>query len=731
MFLELIALLKEKLECGPCAEVIVQVDDPALLAANEGQEDPVKLKTFLKGKIKEFTIVADKFNCRYYQYTIEYDDEQLAEDVTGIDECQVVKICCADCLIDYVDEQFIDEATIASIIDNGDNTFTFDNGLGDTTTIDFAHTLSEPVDGTVRLTRPDGSFDEVDVSSTVNLPLLGSGTAADPLDVLISADADNILVLGTDSGLYVPEPPAVPGETITTLVDNGDNTFTYTSEDATVTTFDVAHTLQAGATGVVRLVRPDGTFDNVNITVNTTLPIQNTGAPGDPLDLLISADGGNVITLGTDNGIYAGTTVTVITSLPITGDGSGGSPIDLLLSTDAGNNIILGTDSGIYANVPVTQLAIQGDGSVGSPIEIFFSTDAGNQAIIGTDNGLFVPEPAVDTTLPITGDGTAGNPVELLLSIDGGNIATLGSDNGLYVPAAGSTVTTALPITGDGSGGNPVDLLFSTDANNQATTGTDGGLFVAIEQVVTALPITGNGTAGSPIDLLISTDANNQLTTGTDGGAFVAIEQIVTALPITGNGTAGSPVDLLFSVDAGNIATTGGNGGLHVPDTAPNPDSIILRQTPAESGTLGSGTSFGVRVQSMGPAANVACIVMFQVPMSWDGVTNPILRARLINNNAADGNIRFEYNIRSRSLGDVINNVSDQLITFTHVVASGADVLYTLANQAITAGLVTAGDWLAVQLTRLGTDALDTQTGNANLYEISIEFARTSFGVTN
>lgn len=562
MFLELIALLKEKLECGPCAEVIVQVDDPALLAANEGQEDPVKLKTFLKGKIKEFTIVADKFNCRYYQYTIEYDDEQLAEDVTGIDECQVVKICCADCLIDYVDEQFIDEATIASIIDNGDNTFTFDNGLGDTTTIDFAHTLSEPVDGTVRLTRPDGSFDEVDVSSTVNLPLLGSGTAADPLDVLISADADNILVLGTDSGLYVPEPPAVPGETITTLVDNGDNTFTYTSEDATVTTFDVAHTLQAGATGVVRLVRPDGTFDNVNVTVNTTLPLFNTGAPGDPLDLLLSTDVGNVISLGTDSGLFAGSTGTVSTTLPITGDGSGGSPIDLLLSADVGNQVVLGTDSGV-----------------------------------------FVPAPTVATTLPIQGDGSAGTPIDLLISTDVGNQVVLGTDSGIFVPT---------------------------------------------------------------------------------------------------------------------------------PPAFPNPESILITRNAAESDNNGTGTLFNVRIHSMGPAGTTTAGHLIQVPTNWDTAQNPTVRARLSNTAAADGNIRFQWVIRAFAIGEVLDGVADQTITFTHASVGAADTLYQPTPQLITAGLLAPGDYLALEFTRLGGDALDTQSGNALLHQVSIEFPRLAgnFGVT-
>jgi hypothetical protein len=693
MLLELIAVLRCKLECGQCADVIVQIDDPALLAANEGEEDPVKLKTFLRGSIKEWVLVKNVKTCEeYYQYTIEYDDDQLAEGVTGIDECRILKVCCADCLIDYVDEQFIDEATIASLIDNGDNTFTFDNGLGDTTTIDFAHTLSEPVPNTVRLTRPDGSFDEVVISglaSLTELPITGDGTLGNEIGLLISTDVGNVATLGTDSGVFVP-PSA--GETITTLVDNGDNTFTYTSEDLTVTVVDFAHTLQAGGTGVITLLRPDATFDNVDVTVNTTLPLFNTGAPGDPLDILLSTDVGNNIALGTDSGLFVPTgAATVSTSLPIMGDGSGGSPVDLL-----------------------------------------FSVDVGNVATTGTDGGLFVPTPVTVTALPITGDGSGGSPVDLLFSVDVGNVATTGTDGGLFVPTP--VIVTALPITGDGSAGSPVDLLFSTDVGNEATTGTDGGIFVPPPTVFSMLPLTGDGSSGTPLDLVFSTDVGNVATTGTDGGVFVPTPTVVTSLPVTGDGSAGTPVDLLFSTDVGNIATTGTDGGVFVPAAGafPSPGSILITRNAAESDNNGSGNLFGVRIASMGAGGTTASVYIFQVPANWDTALSPTVRARLSNQNAADGNIRFEWRARYFAIGDTLVGVDDQTITFTHVVVGGTDVLYQPTPQTLTPGLIAVGDYVSLAFVRLGGDAADTQSGNANLHQISMEFPRVagSFGVT-
>ena len=55
---------------------------------------------------------------------------------------------------------------------------------------------------------------------------------------LISGDPNNDIVAGTDGGLYLNVASVTIAETITTLVDNGNGTFTYTSENGTVTTFD-------------------------------------------------------------------------------------------------------------------------------------------------------------------------------------------------------------------------------------------------------------------------------------------------------------------------------------------------------------------------------------------------------------------------------------------------------------------------------------------------------------
>ena len=298
MFLQLPVVLKDKLECGPCSEILIQISNTEILAANEGVIDPKKIQSFVRAKIVSWTIVTNKEGCKFYQYILEYDDDQLLDPQVQVGECDIVKVCCADCTIDYVDERFIDAATVSSLIDNGDNSFTHDDGLANLSTVSFAHTLSKPAADTIRLTRPDATTDDVSIIVSADLPLQGDGSLLSPLNLLISTDPGNIVVLGADQGLYATETP----ETITTLVDNGNFSFTYSSEDATDTTINFSYALQTAA-GTVTLVLPDTALDTQDLIVNANLPVTGDGGLT-PLDVSISADAGNQLTLGTDSGLF-------------------------------------------------------------------------------------------------------------------------------------------------------------------------------------------------------------------------------------------------------------------------------------------------------------------------------------------------------------------------------------------------------------------------------------------
>ncbi|MCB9188250.1 MAG: hypothetical protein H6599_03100 [Flavobacteriales bacterium] len=166
------------------------------------------------------------------------------------------------------DTTFIETPT--SLVNNGDGTFTFTNELGVTTTFDttaVAETITTFVnngDGTFTYTSEDGTmttFDTTFIETPTSLVNNGDGTFTftnelgvtttfDTTFVELDADPTNELITGgtlngtdleiTDAGgtTIIDLSTLATTETTTTLVDNLDGTFTYTSEDATITTFD-------------------------------------------------------------------------------------------------------------------------------------------------------------------------------------------------------------------------------------------------------------------------------------------------------------------------------------------------------------------------------------------------------------------------------------------------------------------------------------------------------------
>ena len=157
----------------------------------------------------------------------------------------------------------------ASLLDNGDGTYLFDNGAGVTTVVntldgvsaDLGNVLSVGTDGrpylsavadvvTTLVDNGDGTY--------VYTNEIGVASVVDTRDG-VSADAGNSLLLGSDGLPYL----AGVAETVTTLVDNGDGTFTYSNEAAAAITFD-AHTDANRAWGTADTQRTNA--DDVLVT---------------------------------------------------------------------------------------------------------------------------------------------------------------------------------------------------------------------------------------------------------------------------------------------------------------------------------------------------------------------------------------------------------------------------------------------------------------------------------
>ena len=177
-----------------------------------------------------------------------------------------------DITIDFSD-------TTTTLVDNGDGTFTYTNEEGASITFDgsscspfedvlcdesndyepvFVTGIINPTNGTFRAgpvyTNTDGSSYSGLLS---NLKVCGGtgesgGGSSDPfdcddlntcsIDALSDVESSSptngyVLAWSSADSAYVPTPPSILSETATTMVDNGNGTFTYTNEAAVATTF--------------------------------------------------------------------------------------------------------------------------------------------------------------------------------------------------------------------------------------------------------------------------------------------------------------------------------------------------------------------------------------------------------------------------------------------------------------------------------------------------------------
>src|SRR5699024_8519644 len=147
--------------------------------------------------------------------------------------------------------------TITTLADNGDGTYTYTSEDGTVTVIDVPASVVENFETIVNsgpVTINGHTYNTIEdyitylASSSISIEgsefitISGAGTAADPYIVTIKGGDPNSMLITNAAGeveWISIEDIVRANETITTLVDNGDGTYTYTSEDGTVTVIDV------------------------------------------------------------------------------------------------------------------------------------------------------------------------------------------------------------------------------------------------------------------------------------------------------------------------------------------------------------------------------------------------------------------------------------------------------------------------------------------------------------
>ena len=315
-------------------------------------------------------------------------------------------------------------------------------------------------------------------------------------DLYLTSDT-NELYIGIESGAL--RKIANPNE-VSTLVDNGDGTITYTNELNEVVTISIV-----GAQGPEGPPGQDGA-DGIGVAQT----LSQTGT-----DVTLSDGGGNITVADNDNdsGNEVNTgldssenfmtvtdsagdqTAPIITSNVLfkTGgnnswtsivNGVASNPL-LLISDDNGNHIVSGSDGGLlYRNfLRVLSnlnniISISGDGSSGDPFTLFAAevdgdiTNELNTAFSNSVNTLTVTDSAGDLTAPIintsvlsgsffnlvsTVNGVSSSSINLI-STDPGNRLGAGVDGGLYFKnylQPSSNANNIITITGDGTSGDP------------------------------------------------------------------------------------------------------------------------------------------------------------------------------------------------------------------------------------------------------------------------------------
>lgn len=425
-----------------------------------------------------------------------------------------------DVLTNTVLTTFTVPAPTISIIDNGDNTFTYIDVAGNPTVIAYEHTLVDNNDGTFTFTQPDGTPTTIDVCK-----------------------------LQQDSGCAA------------TMVDNGDGTYTWTD---TATTFVIDTTDRVLSTVVYSPATQDFTFtwSNGDTTVVDLTALLNIYSLADGNNTTVTGDGVATPWEVNGYGIADNSDGTFTVTLP---DGTTTFTID---TNETVTNIVGNT----YTNEAGTPQAI---------VQTVVNTLDINGDLITTVNGvpstpLVLPADivttlaaALDTTNPlaptlvityVNEDGSnAVQNVNLAALLDDTNTTytVTNNNNGTITLVGSDGSTTTIDICAVVASGCPTTLTANVDGSFTFV-GSDGTpVIIPAPAVVIPSAVT-------------NTIVGNRIATHTPGGGTaVDINETITTIVNNGDGTA------TFTNEAG-VAITFPIGGVDVVDNADGTYTVTL-----------------------------------------------------------------------------------------------------------------------------------------------------------
>ncbi|WP_431170872.1 hypothetical protein [Robiginitalea biformata] len=440
--------------------------------------------------------------------------------------------------------------TITNLSDNNDGTFTYVNENGVSQTVSKAD-VTDNGDGTYTFTNNDGS----DVTINTN------GVA------ISNTLAGNRIATVTDAGGSSTD----IDETVTTLVDNANGSFTYTSEDGTATTFtetddqtaaEVSYDnstsgLTAGDTQAAIDELAAGSTDDQNLTgaslTGNTLQIDIEDGSSASVDLSTLVDDADadptnelqtISRTGTDVTLSdGGGTVSVADN-----DNDSSNETNTAFAVNAGNLEI--TDAAGTLSVPVSSLGSDDQNISGSGL-------SGTDLTIGIENGTnevvdlsSLLDNTDDQNLTLAANSLSiedGNSVDLsgyLDNTDDQNLTlagnTLSIEDGNSVDLSGFVSTDDQNISGSGLSGTDLTIGIENGTNevidlsslvDDADADPTNEYNTGAAMNAGSLEVTDGG--GTQSANLISADANNDIVAGSDGALYLNVASVTISETIT------------------------------------------------------------------------------------------------------------------------------------------------------------------------------------------------------
>ncbi|MDX1326067.1 MAG: hypothetical protein R3299_00085, partial [Arenibacter sp.] len=461
--------------------------------------------------------------------------------------------------------------TVTTIVEKADGTFTFrdENGVDtviDVTNMETLTTLALNADNiNLDYTDEDGILTQLNLSALVdNLETVtsliknndGTLTFNNESGIsnninLISGNANNDIVAGTDGGLYLNVASVTISETITNLVDNNDGTITYTNENGVDQTISKANIIDH-SNGTYTFTNNDGS----DVLINTNgVAISNvvagnriatiTNAAGASTDInetttALTDNGDGTFTYSSENGTITnfnskissvvdhtdgtytitddfGNAITIVGNTNTTNSTFAVNGVDLVLTDSDGNPVSVPlADIAAVTDTNTTNTGLSEDGtnliltdSDGNTVSIPLANIDNNTtnstfAVVGSDlvmtdsEGNSVSVPLADVAA-ITDTNTTSDRLE----INGSNLELEDSD--------GNILTVSLAALAAATDTNTTNSTFAVVGTDLVMTDSEGNSVSVPLGDVAAITDTNTTNTG------LSEDGTNLILTDSDG----------------------------------------------------------------------------------------------------------------------------------------------------------------------------------------------------------------------